>query len=90
MGWLVGYTLASIVTSFIVVKIFDYIFAGATDALVSSARFGLFVITWTVITAKMGMHGFTKRVRQLKTGIAKDERRIRWRHFLLVISCSTC
>ena len=66
MGWLVNYILASMVASFIVVKIFDYIFAGATSGLVSIARFGLFVVTWTAVTAQAGMHGFTKRVRQLR------------------------
>ncbi len=68
MGWLVGYTLASIATSFIVVKIFDYVFAEATSGLVSIARCGLFVGTWTAVTAQAGMHGFTKRVRQLRQG----------------------
>ncbi len=68
MGWLVGYTLASMAASFIVVKIFDYIFAGATSGLVSSARCGLFVVTWTAITAQAGMHGFSKKVRQLRQG----------------------
>ena len=71
MGWLVGYTLASIVTSFIVVKIFDYIFAGVTNSLVGSARFGLFIVTWTAVTAQAGMHEFTRRVRQLRQGNTK-------------------
>ncbi len=66
MGWLVGYTLASIAASFIAVKIFDYIFAGASNGLVSSARCGLFVGTWTAVTARAGMHGLTKRVRQFR------------------------
>ena len=71
MSWLVGYTLASMATSFLVVKIFDYIFAGAASGLVSSARAGLFVITWTAVTAQAGMHGFSKRVRQVRQGIVK-------------------
>ena len=66
MGWLVGYTLASMATSFLVVKIFDWLFAGVTDGLLSIPRAGLFVGTWTVITAQAGMHGFTKRVRRLR------------------------
>ena len=68
MGWLINYLLASMVTSFVIVKIFDYIFAGVTSGLVSGARFPLFVVTWTAVTAKAGMHGFTKRVRQLRQG----------------------
>ena len=68
MGWLVGYTLASMAASFVVVKIFDYLFAGVTSGLVSIVRFPLFVATWTAITAQAGMRGFTKKVRQLRKG----------------------
>ena len=71
MGWLLGSTLASIVASIIVVKIFDYIFEGASSGLVSAARVGLFVATWTAITASAGMRGFSKRVRQLRQGHTK-------------------
>ncbi len=71
MGWLVGYTLASMATSFVVVKIFDYFVAGAANGLVSSARAGLFVATWTAVTAQAGMHGFSKRIRNLRQGIVK-------------------
>ena len=66
MGWLVSYTLASIAASFVVVKIFDYIFAEVSNSLVNIARFCLFVATWTVVTAQAGMRGFTKRVRRLR------------------------
>ena len=72
MSWLVGYTLASMVTSFIVVKIFDWLFAGVTSTLVSIATFCLFIVTWTAVTAKAGMHGFTKRVRRLRQGSTKE------------------
>ena len=68
MGWLVSYTLASIAAAFVAVKIFDWIFAGAVGGLVSSARAGLFVATWTAVTAKAGMRGFSKKVRQLRQG----------------------
>ena len=66
MGWLVGYTLASMATSFLVVKIFDYILAGAVGGLVSSARVGLFVGTWTAVTAGAGMRGFSKRIASIR------------------------
>ena len=69
LGWLIGYTLASMATSFLVVKIFDWLVAGVTDGLVSIARPGLFVVTWTVITAKAGMSGFTRRIQGLRKGI---------------------
>ena len=71
MGWLLNYVLASMAASFIVVKIFDYIFAGAASGLVSSARACLFVGTWTAVTAQAGMHGFSKRIRQLRQGFIK-------------------
>ena len=71
MGWLLNYTLASIAASFVVVKILDYIFAGVTGSLVSSVRAGLFVATWTAVTARAGMHGVTKRVRQVRQGFVK-------------------
>ena len=68
MGWLVSYTLASIAASFVALKIFDYLFAEAVSSLVSIARAGLFVATWTAVTAKGGMNVFTKRVRQVRQG----------------------
>ena len=71
MGWLVSYTLASIAASFVALKLFDYVFAEAHGVLVSIARAGLFVITWTAVTANGGMRGVTKRVRQLKQGLIK-------------------
>lgn len=60
------YTLVSLVAAFIVVKIFDTIVAGATGSWVGIVRAGLFVATWTAVTAKMGMRGFSKRLRQLR------------------------
>jgi len=70
MGWLVGYTLASIVVAFIVLKIFDYIVGGATSGLLSVARAGLFIVTWSAVTTQAGMHGFSKRIQGLRKGIA--------------------
>ena len=71
MGWLVSYTLASIAASFVVVKIFDYIFAEAASGLGSTARAGLFIGTWTAVTAKAGMRGFEKHIRNLRKSIVK-------------------
>ena len=71
MGWLGGPILASIVASFVVVKILDYVFEGVNNGLVSSARFGLFVATWTAVTAKAGMNGFSSRIRNLRKGFNK-------------------
>lgn len=76
MGWLVAYTLASVAASYIVVRIFDYLFGGVTGSLVNAARAGVFVTTWTAVTARSGMHGFTKRVRQLRQGATDARNRI--------------
>ncbi len=69
MGWLVNYVLASIAASFVALKLFDYIAAEAHGGLVSIARFGLFVATWTAVTARAGMNGFSSRIRNLRKGI---------------------
>ena len=71
MGWLVGSTLASFVAAFIVIKLFDYAFSGVTGTLYSVLRAGVFVVTWTAVTAQLGMRGFTSKIRQLRQGNAK-------------------
>src|SRR3990167_9121947 len=71
LGWLIGPTIASFVAAVIVVKLFDHIVAGATNTLLSIVRPSLFVATWTAVTAKLGMHGFTGKVRQLRRGNTK-------------------
>ena len=72
MGWLISYTLASMVTAFIVVKLFDYLFAGAIGSFAGIVRGALFVVTWTAVTAKAGMNGFSKKVRQLRQAVVKN------------------
>ena len=80
MGWLFGPTLFSVIVALIVVRIFDYIkdgiFNGPTGDVVNTARAGVFVGTWTAVTAKLGMRGFTARVRQLRHGNADALSRI--------------
>lgn len=66
MGWLVGYTIASLVAAFIIVKLFDYVVQGASGSIVVAARYGLFVLAWTVITARGGMNVFSRKVRQIR------------------------
>jgi hypothetical protein len=72
MGWLVGSILASLVAAVIVVKVFDYLFAGMAGGLANTARAVLFVVTWTAVTAQAGMHGFTSRIRALRKSIAPE------------------
>jgi hypothetical protein len=66
MNWLVGYTLASMAGAFIVVRIFDYLFAGVVGWFISPAKLGLFVSTWTAITTGSAMRDFNKRLRHLR------------------------
>jgi len=66
MGWLVGYVMASLAASFIVVRVLEYIFAGATGWVVSTTKVGTFVTVWTAITTAAGMRDFTSRVRGLR------------------------
>lgn len=69
MGWLIGPTIFAFAASWLVVRIFKYIFS-EVGSLAQVAGAGLFVATWTAVTAKLGMHGFNKKVRQLRQGNA--------------------
>lgn len=75
MGWLVGPTLASFFVAFLVVKLFDHIFAGVTGSVIGIARFSLFVGTWTAVSTKGAMHGITKKVRALRQANASAKAR---------------
>ena len=68
MSWLVGYVVASMVGAIFVVRIFDYVTSGLSHGAVQAARAGLFVGTWTAITASSGMRNFTLHVRKLRQG----------------------
>ena len=59
MGWLVGYTFASMAAAFLVVRIFEFLFAGATSGVAAAVKPGLFVATWTAVTAQSGMRSAT-------------------------------
>jgi len=67
MGWLTGYVMASIAASFVVMRVLDYIFAGATGWIVSTAKVSTFVSVWTAITTAAGMRDFTSRVRGVRS-----------------------
>ena len=66
MSWLLGYTLASMVGAFIVVRVFDYLFSGLVGGIGHAARAGLFVGTWTVITVSSGMRDLTRRLQRFQ------------------------
>ena len=76
MGWLLGPVIASIVSAFVVVRIFDYIFGGVTSGVINPIRSILFVGTSTAVTTGSGMRGFTSRVRRLRRGVTAAENRL--------------
>ena len=66
MSWLIGPVVASWAIAYVAVRIFDYIFAGATGSVANAARASVFVSAWTAVTAGTGMRGLDKRVRGLR------------------------
>ena len=74
MSWLVGYVMASMVGAFVVVRIFDHIVAGVVGGAAGAVKLGLFVGTWTAITATSGMRAFTGRVRYVRSLIGHNSR----------------
>lgn len=63
MRWLVGYTLASMAIAFVAVRVFEYLFAGATSGFVVIAKPAVFAASWTAVTAQAGMQRVTSQAR---------------------------
>lgn len=74
--WLVGYTLASMVAGFVVVRMVDYFLSGLAGGLASAAKATAFSSAWTAVTSGAGMRAFTQRVRQVRQGVSAISRRI--------------
>ena len=70
MAWLIGPVFVSAVVSFIAVRLFEFIFSGATNSLASTARTGVSVVAWTAVTTMLGMREATKLSRKLRQGNA--------------------
>ena len=66
MSWLIGSTMASLVIAFIVVRIFDHIFAGVTGGVSHVIRAILFVASWTAVTVGAGMRSISQFTRKLR------------------------
>lgn len=66
MGWLGGIVMASLATSFLAIRIFEYIFGGMTGWVASTAKPVTFVGVWTAVTTAAGMRDFTSKVRSLR------------------------
>jgi hypothetical protein len=72
MGWLIGYTFASMAAAFVVVRIFEFLFSGATSGIAAAVKPGIFVATWTAVTARSGMRSatsWTSRWRRRSEGV---------------------
>lgn len=68
MGWLIGYTISSMVGAFIVVRLFEYAFSGLTGWVGNVVKASIFSGTWAAITAGLGMRGVNKGVHSLRDG----------------------
>lgn len=67
MKWLSGSMIASIVGALLVVRLFEYLSAGAVHGVAASTtKASLFVTTWTAITTGSGMRSFSATVRNLR------------------------
>ena len=82
MSWLIAPIITSIVASILLLKIWDTLSGGVSNAFLGVARGGLFVGVWAAIITAAGMRGvnnMTRRingsaiVRRLRT-LASDER----------------
>ena len=75
MGWLLGYTMASMGASFVVVRIFEWILSGAGNTASDAARSTVGITAWAGVTALSGMRGVSKSAGRLrfKSSTAKNQ-----------------
>lgn len=66
MGWLAWYSLASMATAYVVVRIIEYLFGGVLGGVLFVAKPVVFVASWSAMTAYGGMQAVTKRARRLR------------------------
>lgn len=66
MGWLLRYAIASAALAFIVTRVYDSIWGGATGRVASATRAGVFVGAWTAVTTGLGLRSFSDGVRGLR------------------------
>jgi len=65
LGWLVGYVLASAVSSVIVVRLAQFALGGVVE-IAGVVKNTLFVGTWTAVTSALGMRAFKKNLQRLR------------------------
>lgn len=67
MGWLLGNMIASLVGALLVVRFLEHLFSWMhVGAVAGAVKAGVFVGTWTAITAGSGIRGYTKWVQRLR------------------------
>ena len=67
LGWMTGSIMASLIGALVVVRLIEWLFAGATGAVAGTAKAGAHVGTWTAITASLGLRDFSRRVKGLRS-----------------------
>jgi hypothetical protein len=74
MGWLVSYAIAAAAAAYVVVRIWEFLFSGATSGVAAAVKPGIFVATWTAVTAREGMRSVTSvtsRWRKRSEGVSE-------------------
>lgn len=67
MGWLFAPVFLSVIGGLLAVRALSLVLGEATSGIASAAKAGTFVAASTAIIASMGMSGFKKRVRKLRS-----------------------
>jgi hypothetical protein len=65
VSWLVAPIITSFVGAILLVKLWDIAFGGVSSGFLGVARAGLFIGTWTAITAASGMRGVSNLTRRV-------------------------
>ena len=69
MGWLVGYSIASMVAAYVVVRIVEVLLGGVLGGLVVVVKPVGFVVSWSAMTTYMGMRKVTSGARRARRSI---------------------
>ncbi len=74
LSWLIGYMLAALAGSVVMIRIFDLVTYPLWHSAAEAVRFVVFGTTWTGITAASGMAGLNKKVAQARevTSLLRD------------------
>ena len=70
--WLFGTMFLGLLGGFGMVRVWDFLWDGSTNAVVNATRPATFVSTMTGISTKLGMDRFTSKVRGVRRAIPSD------------------